>query len=1008
MAGFRSKSFKYLAVLLFTAGSLAGQDAKPEELGDMALNEQVVELVKQNEFLRARPFLLEMKKRMEEQDNKENMEAIDFFLASSYLEEYQNSDSENKAALETAVKSFEEYVEKYPSGPRKTIALLNLGDAYSDLKQYDKAISTYTRIYNSPSTSGSVRNDIRRVISKTYLKTEKPEDGIPFYLEAYNQAILNEEAKAEAATWLLQAYLSKGDIDAILPYFNDLTGRKAALFNPKFNVTLIKAGDQLFERGNYDFAILFYAIVKKKQDIVAFYEEAVEELRLALSYKAKGSEDAISIEKRLREAEANLKAVKGIRDYDADVRWRSARVLLESQRTWEALWSFYNLMLDYPQHEQAEEFLFLAFSQARAVKDAFMVEKLAEDYLAREDYKKYRGQISLDLATYYQDQGLHEKFYELATKYLDEGAENDKVASQLANLLAIHLLERERYGELYERMQRYSNAPQEFDSLSESTLYWRSLALTIAADYDRALESFNEFIEGHGRTSMFSEDAYYRRAICVYGAQSAEAAYAEFKDFVESYPNSTRRGEAELYLGDIMREKGDMDAALGHYQKVEEFTKNQTFITKATFATSEVLEMKNKDEEAVQTLVTYIDRYGQSAELGEAYLRLGRFEERQGNIAERFRYNMLGLEATATDPNRYAADEILIGYVKDYPTYVTNYEAAIDLIEGMLDDPAYRETIMKDRAAQYKFFQSEEGMKVDPSLTQRIVRDRAFRKNLLDEPEKILGELRSDYSERLEKLRPYKPDLVFSKLLAQAGEPATVLKLRIAMGREKLSDTEVLFPFTDEQVMSASPRVMLWRAKELRPLNPAKANELLRVSLEKHPYAPNRYDTMLVMAEIAKDKALNSPSEENWQNALDQYELIIERFGMRAEDGAPFIAKGEILIELGREDEALTVLSDVLRNPEWRGEPQAKAHLFLGIAYYKMQSYAQAHGFFERLMLGFAGFRNEVALAYYWDLRTLESMNESESVNQLLTEVRGRDDLKDTKGYRLIEENYAL
>jgi hypothetical protein len=73
-----------------------------------------------------------------------------------------------------------------------------------------------------------------------------------------------------------------------------------------------------------------------------------------------------------------------------------------------------------------------------------------------------------------------------------------------------------------------------------------------------------------------------------------------------------------------------------------------------------------------------------------------------------------------------------------------------------------------------------------------------------------------------------------------------------------------------------------------------------------------------------------------------------------------------------------------------------------------MQSYAQAHGFFERLMLGFAGFGKQVAKAYYWDLRTLEAMNERESVAQLLDEVRTRDDLKNTEGYRLIQENYAL
>lgn len=1010
MAGLNSKILKLLPLLIVAACTLSGQagsgSINPKELGDQSLNSQVVELVKENQFLEARPFLLEMRERMKEQQNEESMEAIAFFLASSYLQEYQQTDK--KEALQTAVKSFEEYIQKFPSGPRKTIARLNLGDAYSDLKEYDKAIQAYDAIYNDMRVAGSVRNDIRSVIAKTYLKTDAPERGMPYFVEAYDRAVLNEEAKAEAATWLLQAYLARGEIDKIRPFFRDLTGRKAALFNPKFNVTLIKAGDNLFEKGNYDFAILFYEIVKEKKDIVAFYEQAVQQLKTLMSYREEGTEDAIAIEKQLREAEANLKAVKGIRDYDADVRWRSARVLLESERTWEALWSFYNLMLDYPQHEQAEEFLFLAFSQARRVNDAHMVIQLAKDYLSRAAYKKYRGQVTLDLATYYQDQGQHQEFYDLATAYLEEEDRQDKVASQLSNLLAIHLIDRERFNELYEKMDRYTRTSKKGESTKEATKYWSSLAMVIAADYSRALESFNEFIDAYGTGSIFSEDAYYRRAICVYGVQRVDEAYQMFTEFTKSFPNSTRRGEAELYLGDIKREKGQLEAALNHYKLVDEFSDQLAFITKATFSSAEVLDAMGKDDEASKTLLNYVDKYGQEAELSEAYLKLGDFAERNGRVAQRFEYNVLGLEATANDPARYAADQILNKYAADYPQYVKSYDAAIQLIDAMLADSAYRVSILKDRAVQYQFFQSEAGRQVDPKLEYLIVRDRAFRRNLLDSPEKLLRELRSEYATKSSSLEPYQPDAVFARLLSHASAPKTVLELRIAMTRDKLSDQPGMFQFTDEQVENASPAVMLWRAQKLLTVNPAKASALLEVSLEKHPYAPNRYESMLTIAEIAKGKAQGSPSEANWKSALAKYEEILERFGMRAEDGAPFLAKGEILTQLGREEEAISILSDVLRNPEWRGKPQAKAHVLLGLAYYNMQKYPQAHGFFERIMLGFGGFRDEVALAYYWDLKTLEAMNETESVNQLLAELRTREDLKETAGYRLIEENYAL
>ena len=1010
MADSFSKSIQLLPAILLglisIVSSVSGQ--KVDELNDSELNEKVIALVGENQFLEARPLLLEMQKRAKENENAAAMEPIDFFLASSYLEEYQN-DNENKEALKTAVKQFEQYLEKHSGSPRKTVALLNLGDAHSDLDNFKEAIEAYLKIYNAPATSGSVRNDIRRVIAKTFLKTETPELGMVYYQEAYDQSFLDEEARAEAATWLLQGYLAKGEIEAILPYFNNLTGRKAALFNPKFNVTLIKAGDGLFEKGNFDFAILFYAIVKKKEDIVRFYEQSVQQLKLALSYREKGSEAAITIEKRLREAEANLKAVRGVRDYDADVRWRTARVLLESERTWEALWSFYNLMRDYPEHEQAEEFLFLAFSQARAVNDFVMVEQLAQDYLGRVDYKKYRGQVTLDLATYYQGQGEHQKFYDLARDYLDGSPDQDKAASQLANLLSIHLLEREQYGEVEQRMSRYNQTHLGLPSTQEATKYWKSLALLIQADYEQALAAFNEFIDKYGESSRFSEDAFYRRAIALYGVGQPDAAYDEFSEFVDLYPGSNRRGEAELYLGDIKREQGMMDAALAHYRRVEENTNTMSFITKATFAISEVLEMGNEEEESADILLRYIEGYGLDAELAEAYLRLGNFEQRRGNIAKRFEYSKLGLAATGNLAERYNADRLLIEYAEDFPMFVTHFQSAVALIDTMLTDPEFRDKLLTDRAFQFQYFESEEGQKIDPNFTYKLVRDRIFRRQLLDDPEAVLLKIREDYSEQLLALTPLQPQLLFDELTTAAQGPAIVLKLRLAMARDILDDSPgLVFPFSDEQVLQGSPAVILWRAKQLRELNPVRANALLQASVEMHPFAPNLYDTRLLMAQIARQRALAESSPANWQQALLLYEDIIQRFGLRSDDGEPFLAKGEILIELNQPQQAIDVLSDVMRNPEWRGEPQAKAHLLLGIAYFKQDRFEEAHGFFERLMIGFGSFHEQVALAYFWDLKTLQAMNETESMLQLLASFREREDLSGTEGYRLIKENYAL
>ncbi|MGB0744478.1 MAG: hypothetical protein ACPGSB_08115, partial [Opitutales bacterium] len=113
MADLRSKLIPLLFVLgIFGLATNTVFAQAAANLGDQELNQKITELIKQNEFLKARPFLLEMKKRLAEQDNKEAMEAVDFFLASGRLEQYQKNNNED--ALKTAVKEFEAYVSKYP------------------------------------------------------------------------------------------------------------------------------------------------------------------------------------------------------------------------------------------------------------------------------------------------------------------------------------------------------------------------------------------------------------------------------------------------------------------------------------------------------------------------------------------------------------------------------------------------------------------------------------------------------------------------------------------------------------------------------------------------------------------------------------------------------------------------------------------------------------------------------------------------------------------------------
>ena len=190
----------------------------------------------------------------------------------------------------------------------------------------------------------------------------------------------------------------------------------------------------MFEQKNYDHAILLYTFVKSRDSIIEFYRDLVSSLKNKVRYLSTESDNYAVIDGQLKSAEANLKAVREIRSYDVDMKWRIARVFKETERHWEALWAFYHLYQDYQDHEQVEDFLFIAFKQADILVDVHMLEMLANEYLGNEKYAKYQDEVTLGLAAFYSKQKRYKELVTLSKDYLKE-PRSFVVAAQLMNYI---------------------------------------------------------------------------------------------------------------------------------------------------------------------------------------------------------------------------------------------------------------------------------------------------------------------------------------------------------------------------------------------------------------------------------------------------------------------------------------------------------------------------------------------------------------------------------------------
>ena len=513
-----------MSVLVFSPVTMLAQ-ASMADKSDAVLVEELKGLMKDS-LVKARPVLLEISKRME---GKADQETYVFLIGLSYQDEY--AEDANKATLEKATEYYLRYLKDFSGGSREDFVRFNLAGAYADLNDFDNAIKYYQLSYKR-STSPVFRSESRNRMAALYIKNNKADQGIPLFLDVFSAAVLDPDLRAQAASWLVQGYLAANQPSEILPYLRYLTGRYEAIYDPAFNVTLLKAGDDLFQKQNFDQAILLYSFVKGRSEIIEFYENLVDQLVLKVRYVDPQSDQYMVVDGQLKAAQARLAAVREIREYDVDMKWRIARVYKETKRTWESLWAFVHLYEDFPQHEQVEDFLYTAYGEARELKDDTMAEKLALDYMAEPEFKKFRGQVIMGLAQMHSKARRYEKLMELVNDYLKQ-PDNYVVAAQLINVVGSYYLVEAEYLSLRDYTQPLQTRFKGREPLYEALRYWSGLSYLLLADYVKASETFKGFIADYNQNSVYYEDVFYRYAVALFGEQKMIESEAQFVRFVE-------------------------------------------------------------------------------------------------------------------------------------------------------------------------------------------------------------------------------------------------------------------------------------------------------------------------------------------------------------------------------------------------------------------------------------------------------------------------------------------
>ncbi|MDA9260343.1 tetratricopeptide repeat protein [Puniceicoccaceae bacterium] len=988
-------------------------------------------LIHSQQLVKARPMLQRLRKNP---DVDVKMHAtMDFYVALSYVFEY--FDASNTGALDNALKGFDAFIKAYPNNTLVPSARYNIGDIHAISKRFKEALQTYIPLYTNP-VPGVERKEVLKKIILIYIAEKQWSAGLP-YFEAGMRSAESSVDRTTYAAYMLIAKAKQGDVSESRQMLEFFSSPAPVFYTPRFNTSLMDVGDQLREEGDLATASLFYQFVRSYESLQVGLRNHIRHLEK----KVKRFEGNIVLRKfyvdtktELDNATADLAALEASQNYTPLLNWRIASIYMDMGRNWAAFWRFRVMVDTYPDHEYAEDILFAAFSLGRKLGEFVESEDLSKRYLGNEKFTRYRGTVSDEITTDYLELEKYDKLYEMTRWYMGM-APNDPAASLLLFKCGMARLSRFETLELIDDFQGYKD--QYDDTRSALVInYFLGLGHLTEQHNQKALVLFEEVIQN--QNTRFRADASFRKALCVMGLDRIVEARDLLLEFVERYPDNPLRAQAELVLGNLVDMLGDANAALEHFYLIEKYTDDLGIRATGELKISRIWVDRGEVDESIDRLTAFIQTNEESPEtipvvsaLANIYDELGQPRVALATI-EKPLYRFF--EITEDEQ----LDDLIIDYLKKDRSLREMRQNTKAFLNAVATTPDLLKELIGDRGKQYHYF--KENPNLDALVKQRFVKDNEFRaviidhfktfddthaklvkKQSIENPEApapiqkpypivelaVLQELKAE----IEALNASIPDLTADTWLNNQLTEAKVAEnvplvvriltaLAITQTPAGVPDTEMLALVDNEDLW---PQIglagKLWILKEYVKSNPQGVIDFIEAS---------RVDYMNSSAELGITKLLAETYQnvDRIQDAIDSYKTLIKRFAAADESGDAAIRIGRMEIARGNYAEAREELEMILHHNEWRGQRHGDALLWIGRAYVAEGKLSDAHGFYERIMLGYPGFNELLATAYYEDVTTLKAMGEPESARTVFEAFKLTPGLEDTKAAALIRKEF--
>ena len=863
------------------------------------------------------------------------LEPIFYTIGSAYF---------NAADYKKAAAAFKNYQAKFPSGPRAAEAAFAIAQCNLLSKNYADAATQFSAFEKDP----RLREQALLFQATAHRDGNKIDQAIAV-LEKLGTGELKTSAGGRGLMLLAQLYAKKGAADKAVQTIRRLHQQIALVENiVELNALTVELGDQLYGKKLFAEALECYRAAFRREQIIRLQNDRIERLQrtiednLAAVRTDPGQIGTLGaannqLKADIAAAQKLLDEFQKLPDLTPAIYIRMARSFHETDRKWEAVVVYQELLDRFPTAAEREPSLFGIIIALADVNQPARAMKRCEEYLrdfGNGPNAETVGYLTGAVALQANDPAAAEAHF---TKML-EAQPKSTYREQMRYLLGNAKFMSGKHDEATVEYKKYLNDFPKGQSV-EDVVYRLALTKLFAGNYEEAMKELGAYMEKYPQGGFVS-DARYRLAVCKYAASLYDEVITDCKAWERDFPKDPQLGEVLSLLGDSYAATDREKQAIPIYIQSYKSASTDEVMNYSLFAASKLLQKRDEWNRVSELFTEFIEEKPDHPTVITALYWIGKAKAREGQLDEAKRITADTIKKYIGDAQREPV-EMLLTQLAQLCVKKRRPEPKPEAESAAAPPP---EAAPADPGAELDLLLGEADQDQSPTAKARILYAKADVARLRRQPaeeEKNIAAIATKF----------KPEELSPVLLGRAGD--------YLLAQNKVDQARAFY----ERLMDEFPKS------------------------ESIDFAYNG------LGEIALQQNDHTKALRYFTEATEKASAVHKLKDVT-------LGRGKALLALGRLEEAKKIFEQVAAVREWRGEATAFSVYSLGDIEARQGRWAEANAFFQRVYVGYQKFLPWVAKAYIRSGESFEKLGKTqEAANTYRELLRLANEKKELAGF---------